>query len=60
MQILRRLYDSQREVARANPGTAKELIGNLPLSPDTTVEDLAAWYAVATALLNLDEMITKR
>jgi hypothetical protein len=24
-----------------------------------TAEELAAWYAVATALLNLDETITK-
>ena len=38
---------------------ASDLVGALPLPSGTSREELAAWYAVATALLNLDETITK-
>ena len=38
---------------------AKALVGKSPLPADTTAAELAAWHAVTTALLNLDEMITK-
>jgi hypothetical protein len=31
----------------------------LPLPSGATREELAAWYAVATVLMNLDETITK-
>jgi hypothetical protein len=56
---LRRLYDEQLREAKNTPNSAKALVGALPLPSGTAREELAAWYAVATALLNLDETITK-
>ena len=41
------------------PRRRSALVGALPLPSGTAREELAAWYAVATALLNLDETITK-
>lgn len=59
LDVLRRLHSAQLAEARANPSAAQTLLkqtgGGLSLAP----EQLAAWYAVASALLNLDETITK-
>jgi hypothetical protein len=59
LNVLRRLHSAQLAEARGNPATAQTLAeqagGGLSLPPD----QLAAWYAVASALLNLDETITK-
>ena len=44
---------------KAIPRRRQALVGSLPLPSGTSREELAAWYAVATALLNLDETITK-
>ncbi|HET6883206.1 MAG TPA: DUF1553 domain-containing protein, partial [Pirellulales bacterium] len=59
LAVLRRLHEAQVSAARADPAAAKALADQSgdenPVSPD----QLAAWYAVASALLNLDETITK-
>jgi hypothetical protein len=56
-RVLRQLLEQQRKAT--NPEMARALVGTFGLPPGCTVEELAAWYAVAAALLNLDEMITK-
>ena len=61
-QVLRKLYDAQREAAKAggDAGAAvKELFAGVAVPDGTAPEELSAWYAVAAALLNLDETITK-
>jgi hypothetical protein len=60
VQVLRKLYESQREAARGDGGAAaKELLAGSAPPEGVAAEDLAAWYSVAAALLNLDETITK-
>ncbi|MBI5802160.1 MAG: PSD1 domain-containing protein [Verrucomicrobia bacterium] len=39
--------------------SARDFVGKFELPAGVTAEEFAAWYAVATALLNLDETITK-
>ena len=56
---LRRLYEQQLLDARRDPQSAQALVGSQRLPPGASREELAAWFAVATALLNLDETITK-
>jgi hypothetical protein len=56
---LRRLYDEQVQDARNDPKAARALVASLRLPPGVAREELAAWFAVATTLLNLDETITK-
>jgi hypothetical protein len=53
------LFDAQRgapspEAKKAETGTKKSSD-----TPGVAPAELAAWQAIATALLNLDEMITK-
>lgn len=59
LAVLRTLYQQQHEVASAEPERMKELLAKQSLPDDTAPNEMAAWYAVATALLNLDEAITK-
>jgi hypothetical protein len=54
---LRRLYEAQ--LAAADPRAARELTAEFPAAPGTRPEEMAAWFAVASAILNLDETITK-
>jgi hypothetical protein len=56
---LRRLYKQQLLDAHSDHEATQSLVEKLPLPNGTTREELAAWYAVATALMNLDETITK-
>jgi hypothetical protein len=56
---LRRLYDEQLKVAQNDGKATQDLVGELALPGGVKPAELAAWYAVATALLNLDETITK-
>jgi hypothetical protein len=56
---LRRLFEQQLLDARSDPKAAQALVGSRRLPAGVTREDFAAWFAVATALLNLDETITK-
>ncbi|HVJ87083.1 MAG TPA: PSD1 and planctomycete cytochrome C domain-containing protein [Caulifigura sp.] len=57
--LLKSLYEAQLADAADRPEEVSKLIGDfeLPKSIDRTA--FAAWYAVCTALLNLDETITK-
>jgi hypothetical protein len=59
LRVLRQLLESQRERAKADPKAAQALIGNFRTPDNCAVPEFAAWYAVASALLNLDETITK-
>jgi hypothetical protein len=43
----------------ANPADAKKLTGASDVDPADAVADRAAWVALARALMNLDEFITK-
>jgi hypothetical protein len=56
---LRRLYDAQLADARRDPKATQSLLKNQPLLVGAPREELAAHFALATALLNLDETITK-
>jgi hypothetical protein len=59
LSALRRLYEQQLLDAQTDPQATQALVGTLPLPSGATREELAAWYAVATVLMNLDETITK-
>jgi hypothetical protein len=56
---LRRLYNAQLQAAGADAETAEVLATTVKLPDDVSRQEFSAWYAVATALLNLDETITK-
>lgn len=57
--VLNRLYVEQLAAAQADPQSAKKLTSQFATTTDQSPAELAAWYAVASALLNLDETITK-
>ncbi|MBA3313497.1 MAG: PSD1 and planctomycete cytochrome C domain-containing protein [Planctomycetota bacterium] len=57
--ILRSIYQEQYESASSEPERAKTLLAKTPHSEGVTGNEMAAWYAVATTLLNLDEVVTK-
>ena len=59
LAILRNLYDKQYEAASADVRRTKTLLKETSVPDSATPTELAAWYAVATTLLNLDETITK-
>ncbi len=59
LATLRELYNAQHADALADPKAAGRLIGAHALPDGTTGAELAAWYSVCTALLNLDETITR-
>jgi len=61
-EALLRLLAAQRESLRSRPEQVAELLAAHPdveRPSDLAPEELAAWYAVATTILNLDETITK-
>ncbi len=57
--VLLRLLDAQRSSAIADPAPAKRLVGTFTLPAGTSPQEFAAWYALAAAVLNLDETVTK-
>lgn len=59
--VLERIYTRQRERFVNSPEDAKALlaVGDKPASAGLPPEELAAWTTVASAILNLDETITK-
>jgi Protein of unknown function (DUF1553)/Protein of unknown function (DUF1549)/Planctomycete cytochrome C len=59
LATLASLLTTERTARAAEPKTAREFIGKFELPLGVTDEEFAAWYAVATTLLNLDETITK-
>jgi hypothetical protein len=58
---LTRLYQQNRKQYDADPAAAKKLlrVGLAPAPKDLDAAELAAWTAVARALLNLNETITR-
>jgi hypothetical protein len=54
-----RLFDEEVAAYKADPEAAKSLIGDFAVPSGTDIPEFAGWYAVASALLNLDEVITK-
>jgi hypothetical protein len=58
-QALRRLYEKQLREAQTHRQAVQVLLRGMTIPTSTSREELAAWYAVATAVLNLDETITK-
>ncbi len=60
VQVLTGLYQSQLGRWQKQTAGARTLVGEKSKQLDNTaVEELAAWYSVAAAVLNLDETITK-
>ncbi len=57
--LLRKLLEQQRVAHRAKPAPRETPAAPFTPPPDVSAEEFGAWRAVATALLNLDEMITK-
>ena len=60
-EILIRLYRSQLETFRADASAADRLlgVGDAPRAAGLDAAELGAWTVVASAILNLDETITK-
>jgi hypothetical protein len=56
LATLTQLLESSRAT---DAKSAKEFVGKFDLPAGVTAEEFAAWYAVAAALLNLDETISK-
>ena len=59
LATLRGLLESERAARTADPAGAKAFVGGFALPAGVAEGEFAAWYAVAAALLNLDETITK-
>lgn len=59
LSALAELLEQQTAALAADPAAAQRVVGAGEPPPGITVPELAAWHAVATALLNLDETITK-
>jgi hypothetical protein len=74
VRILKALLEAERDAMKSNPAAVKKLIDSLDvmrpfgwfgisepfeIPTGTSPAEFAAWYAVCTALLNLDETITK-
>ena len=53
------MYEQALTKYQANPAAALAVLQNTAGSKDLDAAQGAAWYQVATVLLNLDEMITK-
>ena len=61
LAILKTLYESEKKKLEANPKLAEQRLQNLlPRLRDKNLSavDVAAWFAVANALLNLDETMS--
>ncbi len=59
LAVLKTLWETQLETAKADAKATKELSTGLELPQNLPPAEFAAWYAVASAILNLDECITK-
>jgi hypothetical protein len=53
------LYDELATLARANPKEAAQLLGNSGAPSGVDAAEAAAWVAMARALMNLDEFVTR-
>ncbi|MEL7265923.1 MAG: hypothetical protein AAFP69_14075, partial [Planctomycetota bacterium] len=59
--LLMRLLEQQRRLLEQQPDLAKQRLSLMPkgfLQPDLDRDELAAWFALTSVLLNLDETIT--
>jgi hypothetical protein len=56
------LYRAQRRIFEADPESARKAIAFGDLPPDASIDptELAAWTMVASTVLNLDEVVSKR
>lgn len=59
LEVLIGLYKTQLADARAEPNSVRALMNGVARPEGVSDPEFAAWYAVATTLLNLDETITK-
>ena len=59
LAVLRQLFEQQLRRHEADESFAKRLFENVSRPDHTTLSEFAAWYAVCSALMNLDETITK-
>jgi hypothetical protein len=57
--VLKSLWETQFEAAKGDPQATNELTTGFALPKNLAATEFAAWYAVASAILNLDECITK-
>jgi hypothetical protein len=57
--LLEKLFEEQRAAYARDEPAARAMAGSFAPPPGVSLVDFAAWYAVTTTLLNLDEMITK-
>jgi hypothetical protein len=57
--ILQKLFVGQSEASQRNPEAARRLMGDVALPANVSPAEFAAWYSVASTLLNLHETITK-
>ncbi|MGV3661711.1 MAG: DUF1553 domain-containing protein [Prosthecobacter sp.] len=57
--VLKSLWETQFEAAKADAQGTQELAAGFELPQNLPPAEFAAWYAVASAILNLDECITK-
>ena len=60
-ELLAQLAATQRETYKRNPELAQKLLENGKTKPITSIPatELAAWTTVTSAILNLDEVISK-
>ena len=62
VNLLQKLLNSQRKVLAANTKKVEAIVkdhSGIDTPESMDVNELAAWYAIATTILNLDETITK-
>jgi hypothetical protein len=61
LRVLRRVFDAQVVEYRSDMTKALRLlgVGEAQRDPKLDVAELAAWTVVASAILNLDETLTK-
>ena len=59
LQVLKALWETQFAAAQTEIKTTQELCAGVELPAHFPPAEFAAWYAVASAILNLDECITK-
>jgi hypothetical protein len=59
--ILQRIFDQQHARYRADPTAAMKLlsVGESPRNEKLDIAELSAWTMVSSAILNLDEVVTK-
>ena len=57
LAVLKTLWETQFESAKTDPQATQELSTAVELPKNLPPAEFAAWYAVASAILNLDECI---